>query len=217
MEPLLKRNAQVAIRCGITPSEMLAPPSLAFTSVSRHMRDRTMNYRDIPTFNEAAHIAKELARNSGIPAKLIRAGRNWHVDHPDLLTDTKRENTKRHSIEPIKRPSGRESGRMFHRNLKSKNSSFKFAIRKISSTEPIFADNPEVEKDKIVRLVKEYFPNAFINSSIKVTDAAGIRICEWRREYLILLTITDQTNSQDAFNETLNDLASEFEYMHLHY
>lgn len=101
--------------------------------------------------------------------------------------------------------------------LKSTNNSFNFAIRKISSTEPVIADNPEVEMNKLIEFVKEYIPGANVSGETKITNTAGIKISDWRREYIILLTVTNRDMSEEGFDESLNGLAAEFERMHLGY
>ena len=52
---------------------------------------------------------------------------------------------------------------------------------------------------------------------MKVTTAAGVRISDWRREYLIIVTIADQKMASQDFDDSLNQLAAEFDYMHLDY
>lgn len=101
--------------------------------------------------------------------------------------------------------------------LRGTDNTFRFVIRKISSTEPVFADHPEVETNRITSVVRDHFPGATVSGKVKVTTAAGVRISDWRREYLIIVTIADQKMASQDFDDSLNQLAAEFDYMHLDY
>lgn len=97
-----------------------------------------------------------------------------------------------------------------NRKVRSTNGSFTFSIRRISSTEPAFADNSVVEKDKFIELFRHYCPGANIRSEIKVTDV-GQKISDSRREYQVRITITESDLHPDLFDKALNELAAELD------
>jgi hypothetical protein len=174
-----------------------------------------MTKRNFDNYPEAASYARRLARETGITATLKRNGSEWKVNHPRISSDDNNNQKGRNNSSQTVILN--ERNKKNRKTYSSRDNSFRFAIRKTSSTEPVIADSPNVEKNKIIEVVKEYFPNATIESEIKVRDEAGTKISDWRRQYLILIKIQDKAMSEEEFDELLNELADEFDSMRLEY
>lgn len=168
-----------------------------------------MNYKTFDNFKDAASFASKIAKDSKYSAKLTRINDNWQVEHPRLENNNNKD--KSNTIDTAKVT---DNDRI---KLVSKDNSFKFAIRKTSSTKSVYGDNPEAEKNKLLMLVKDYFPESNVKSKIKTPDEVGIKISDTPNEYFILIEIIDESMPAEDFNELLNDLAKEFDYMHLSY
>ena len=100
--------------------------------------------------------------------------------------------------------------------LTSRNNTFRFAIRKKTFTDSVFTDGL-LEKNKLIELIKEYFPNAIIECEVKAMDQIGVKISDFWIQLIIFIKIQDMAMEEEEFNETLNDLAEEFDSMHLEY
>ena len=168
-------------------------------------------------YKEATAFAKRIAVESGMASKVVRDGNGWLVAHPSIDSGSSEKDgivsgRPRAKEQPEKKSSSRKIA------LKSTNNAFRFVIRRSTSDTPTWESGPTLREEEIESLVKDYFPNANVNKSIQMSsDAANVESSGLREEYMLVISIRDDSLGSEKFDETLNDLAEELDRFGINY
>lgn len=153
-----------------------------------------MDSKTFGSFKEAAQYAAECAKLRRVSISLKQFGAQWQVVLPKTLAkEADRSDGHTHSKpeEPDTSPQHLDNH-------------YRFSVQRRSHRSYEFAENLQLEKEKVVNDVTEYFPTANIEARIELAASTN-DFSTYGRNYFIVVSFSDLTMSTEEFNDTLRE------------